>query len=191
MKNTEAPMGGDVNPTDLRLASGTQGTPGIMPGEESVVTDAISQTSMGQKTSGLMDAKEPGWESATSARQPSPTATSQVGDATRGDWGPDGPAGPGSGKKPGAFGMLSDFSEWANKNKMLAAIGANFIGGFFDSNKRAQTNYYNARTDEINTQIANGKSSPDMNFHLSGKVGFPTTAPTYRPVNVGLYGAKG
>lgn len=206
INSTEAPgvaeaLGsGGTNPTDMRLAAGTQTTP--MGSETSAIGDAISQ-SQGGATGGLMNANVGDTTSQLTDGDVGVGGRINGMDAASDSATANGIAGPGTVNagtrtpfntsvkgKTGVMSMFSDFSSWANKNPTLAMIGAQFVGGFFDANKRAQTNYYNAKTDEIRTQIENGKTSPNMNFR-TGSVGFPTQAPTYHPVNVGLYGAKG
>jgi hypothetical protein len=207
MKNGSAPgVAEAMNPTDMRLEQGTQASPlGMVEGEQSSVANALAQAPGGQ-TGGLFDADV----NPTDTRLANSTQTSTVGMDTsqsggisqlatdsnardqllaRGDV--TSQLGKAATKSRGVFDMFGDFSKWTNENKTLAMIAANFIGGAFDSKKRAETDFLNARADEIRTQMHNASDVPNMNLRLSGGVGFPTTNPVYHPPRVGLYTAKG
>jgi hypothetical protein len=83
-----------------------------------------------------------------------------------------------------AFGK---FGSWVKDNKELASMGQNFVGGFFDKNKQAQTNLYDARTanEVLDTDIKrqqqlNAKTMPNMaSLSVSGQNIFPGQPPTY------------
>ena len=76
-------------------------------------------------------------------------------------------------------------------DKNLLAIGANFVGGFFDDKKKAETDYYRSRTASEDAQRTNANSVPSLaGLKVSDKNIFPTNASTYTPVRVGLINAR-
>lgn len=98
-------------------------------------------------------------------------------------------------KPGGKFGVLDvfkGFGKWAEDNKMLAAIGANFIGGMFDDEKKAKTALYKTRAEAEKKQMENASAIPNMNFSTkSTGPTFPSTSPTYNPVRpAGLFTAR-
>ena len=76
-------------------------------------------------------------------------------------------------------------------DKGLLAIGANFVGGFFDDKKKAETDYYRSRTASEDAQRTNANSVPSLaGLRVSDKNIFPTSASTYTPTRVGLINAR-
>ena len=76
-------------------------------------------------------------------------------------------------------------------DKNLLAIGANFLGGFFDDKKKAETDYYRSRTASEDAQRTNANSVPSLaGLKVSDKNIFPASASTYTPVRVGLINAR-
>lgn len=85
--------------------------------------------------------------------------------------------------------MLKDKNGKYDKN--LLAIGANFVGGFFDDKKKAETDYYKSRTASEDAQRANANAVPTFGLKVNtSKNIFPTAAGTYNPTRVGLINAR-
>lgn len=85
--------------------------------------------------------------------------------------------------------MLKDKDGKYDKN--LLAIGANFVGGFFDDKKKAETDYYKSRTASEDAQRANANAVPTFGLKVNtAKNIFPTSAGTYNPTRVGLINAR-
>ena len=99
-------------------------------------------------------------------------------------------------KDTSVFSSLQKFADLLkNKDgtydKNLLAIGANFVGGFFDDKKKAETDYYRSRTASEDAQRTNANSVPSLaGLKVSDKNIFPTNASTYTPVRVGLINAR-
>ena len=99
-------------------------------------------------------------------------------------------------KDTSVFSSLQKFADMLkNKDgtydKNLLAIGANFVGGFFDDKKKAETDYYRSRTASEDAQRTNANSVPSLaGLKVSDKNIFPTNASTYTPVRVGLINAR-
>lgn len=85
--------------------------------------------------------------------------------------------------------MLKDKDGKYDKN--LLAIGANFVAGFFDDKKKAETDYYKSRTASEDAQRANANAVPTFGLKVNtSKNIFPTAAGTYNPTRVGLINAR-
>lgn len=86
------------------------------------------------------------------------------------------------------FDTLTKGSEWLNKNKELASMGGNFIGGMFDDQKQATADLLNVRADNEKQQMANANAVPSLSgMRLKSNTGvFNSTPQTYTPVRVGL-----
>ena len=99
-------------------------------------------------------------------------------------------------KDTSVFSSLQKFADLLkNKDgtydKNLLAIGANFVGGFFDDKKKAEADYYRSRTASEDAQRTNANSVPSLaGLKVSDKNIFPTNASTYTPVRVGLINAR-
>lgn len=129
-----------MNPTDIRLANGTQTTPFMTQGTKYVAEAA--------KSNSFMDTIK---------------------------------------------GFADLFKDDKGKlNKDMLSMGANFVGGFFDDKKKAETDYINAKNDELSTRRANANAIPDMSsLKVNPKNIFnSTTSPTYYGPRVGLMNAK-
>ncbi len=76
-------------------------------------------------------------------------------------------------------------------NKDMLSMTGKFIGGMFDEKTEAETDYYKAKTEELNFQMANGQNVPYVPMKLNGSVTFNKNAPTYKAPRVGsLYNAR-
>ncbi len=85
--------------------------------------------------------------------------------------------------------MLKDKDGKYDKN--LLSIGANFVGGFFDDKKKAETDYYKSRTASEDAQRSNANAVPTFGLKVNtSKNIFPTAAGTYNPTRVGLINAR-
>ena len=99
-------------------------------------------------------------------------------------------------KDTSVFSSLQKFADMLkNKDgtydKNLLAIGANFVGGFFDDKKKAETDYYRSRTASEDAQRTNANSVPSLaGLKVSDKNIFTPNASTYTPVRVGLINAR-
>lgn len=129
-----------MNPTDIRLANGTQTTPFMTAGTKYVAEAA--------KSNSFMDTIK---------------------------------------------GFADLFKDKDGKlNKDMLSMGANFIGGAFDDKKKAETDYLQARTDDLATKRSNASAIPDMSgLKVNPKSIFKaTTSPTYYAPRIGLMNAK-
>ena len=149
--------------------------------ESGMVTDAIAQSAPQQ--SSLMTAGAP--QTNVMGSPPASNALPQ------GDWGPDAPPGMAPPAPKGLVNMFKDFAAWTNENKTLTSIGASFIGGMFDGEKKARTEKYGAEAEFYRNRTRNASAVPNMNFRPSGPVGFPSTAPRYTAPQVSLFNARG
>lgn len=86
------------------------------------------------------------------------------------------------------FDTLVKGGEWMNKNKELAAMGSNLVGGMFDDQKQATADLLNVRADNEKQQMANANAVPSLSgMRLKPNTNvFNNTPQTYRPVRVGL-----
>lgn len=76
-------------------------------------------------------------------------------------------------------------------NKDMVSIAANFVGGAFDERKAAEADWLEAKTNEINQQMANASAVPNLDIRASGRVKFRRGQPTYyAPRAGGLYNAR-
>lgn len=90
------------------------------------------------------------------------------------------------------FSRLQGFGKFVKENKELSSIAANFIGGIFDDEKKAKTDYYQAAADATRAKTARGSDVPDMRAKLkqSGPI-WKTSSPTYNaPRPSGLFYAR-
>jgi len=80
----------------------------------------------------------------------------------------------------GIMDTLKKFGDFTKNNKDLTSIGANFIGGMFDDEKKAKTDYYEAGAEQIRSRIANGSAVPRYNVTSDQKKPmFGQSAPAY------------
>ena len=96
----------------------------------------------------------------------------------------------------GVLDTIKNVGGFMEQNKMLSAIGANFIGGYFDEKKGAETDLLKTRSETERAQsrlqqqqAANANSVPDitnLRVNPTADVYAGTTNKTYKPVRVGL-----
>ncbi len=108
----------------------------------------------------------------------------------------------------GIFDTIKGVGEFLGKNKELASLGLNFVGGMFDEKKKAEAEaakasvgLYNAKTgsellqqDILRQQTANANSVPDMTglkVNPAVKVFNTEAPPTYRAPRPGLINSTG
>jgi hypothetical protein len=196
MLDAPAPGMENVNPTDMRLAAGTQSTPM----EASGLADAGSTANMGSgltqnitQTNSLVSDAPKGLIDSANPTSPASTALAGPGDPGWGaDLGKDPVASltkPGEG---GIFGSLKKFSSFLNENKELTSMAGNFIGGMFDDRKKAETELLEARAATERQQLLNGSAIPNMNLRLKPQATiFRPGTPTYNAPRPGsLFYAK-
>lgn len=87
---------------------------------------------------------------------------------------------------------LKGFGDWAEKNKTLASIGANFIGGAFDKRKAAEVDLLKAQTAALQQQAANANDVPKLGLKLTPKASIFRTQPVAynAPMATGLFNAR-
>lgn len=119
---------------------------------------------------------------------------------------PPNPMAPAGGTPPNPFAqapkggnkVLDLFNEFIrDKDGKLSneakAFAMNFLGGAFDDEKKARTDFYKTRAEIERKQMENASAVPAMDFHLKKAPGgtFRQTTPVHRPVRpVGLFNAR-
>lgn len=184
MTQTQAPgLESTMNPTDMRLEAGTQTTPGGLmdaaapEAGTSAVTQAITEANpLANNPSPASQAMGPNPDvNPTDLRPAAGTQTSPLS---------GGPLG-------GSGGGILDTIKGFLADKETRSMLGNFIGGMFDQEKAAKTDYYSALTEQLRRQAANANAIPRLGLHLTPAAGgtFPTTTQTYHPPAVagGLY----
>lgn len=106
------------------------------------------------------------------------------------------------------FDTIGKVGDFMNKNKELASLGLNFVGGMFDDKKKAEAaqanaavGLYEAKTgsellqqDILRQQTANANAVPDMTglkLNPAVKVFNTEASPTYRAPRAGLINSTG
>jgi len=105
------------------------------------------------------------------------------------------------------FDSMKGIGEFMTKNKDLASLGMNFVGGMFDDKKKAETGQINATTglydaktqsellqqDILRQQTANANSVPDLTGLRvrQGQVYNTGPAPTHQAPRAGLINSTG
>jgi hypothetical protein len=178
----QAPAPGleNVNPTDMRLAAGTQTTPGGLfdAGSTANLDSGISQ-SIAQSNSLATEPSSLIGSAAPTAPMTPTTPTTPVAAAVQ----------PGA-SEGGIFGSLKKFSTFMNQNKELTSLAGNFIGGMFDEQKKQTAELLKARAETERQQLINGSAIPNMNLKLKPSTVFRPGAPTYNPPRTGLFDAR-
>lgn len=185
MTQTQAPgLESTMNPTDMRLEAGTQTTPSGLMDAGAADTAATGATQAAITEANPLAAQSPASQAMgagpnadvnpTDLRLAAGTQTSPMG-------------GPSFG---GGAGVLDTIKGFLADKENRSLLG-NFIGGMFDREKAAKTDYYSALTEQLRRQAANASAVPRLGLHLTPAPGgtFPTTTQTYRPPAVagGLY----
>jgi hypothetical protein len=167
-----------------------------LPDGGSVVQDAISQGTdlAGAGDAGLMFAGQDA-NAAASLGQRSLMQAGGLDPATFGDAGmmyagQDGKAattlggGPKTVKSGSVFDSLKRLftDKDGNVDKTMASIAANFVGGAFDSKKKAETDLYKTRTEAEKAQMKNGNDVPNLG------IGTKKTGPLFKPPGPTYYG---
>lgn len=187
LMQTPAPGLENVNPTDARLATGTQTTPmesaldaatgTATTGLDTSIQQAMTQQSpaaqaMGAGPSnGLMNSVGPAVEAnPTDLRLAAGTQATPMGNS-------------GS-----VFDTIKSFGRWMEENKTLSQIGASFVGGMFDPKGK----YYEDMAELEKRRSRNASDVPRLNPRLkqNGAM-FPTGRPTYTLPRVGLMNSVG
>lgn len=99
----------------------------------------------------------------------------------------------------GVFDTLKDVGEFMNKNKDLASMGLNFVGGMFDEKKKAEAEQakaaaelYGVRTQAERQQMINGNTVPDLTgMRFAPNVYNTPVPPVYTPPRGGLMNSTG
>jgi hypothetical protein len=163
-----------------------QPAPGLNPAQDYGTAAGSNSIEMG---GGLMDS-QPAAEASTvagaiqqSVAQASPAAQVMGAPAATGQTGGMPLAGglPKAEPDSSVFGSLKKFSAFLDQNKQLSSMLGSFIGGAFDDEKRAKSEYYQAGADNLKAQMRNANDVPRMAGRLNQRGPlFPSTAPTYR-----------
>lgn len=186
MIDTPAPGIENVNPTDMRLAAGTQATPmesSMQAGAETAGLDGNIQQAITQQSPAAQAISPPPADSLMNGAGPladvNPTDL-RLADGTQKP--------PMMGGKDGGsiFDTINAFGQWMEKNKTLSTIGASFVGGMFDPKGQ----YYEDMAELEKQRARNANDIPNLGLKLK-KTGpaFPTTRPTYTPPRIGLMNA--
>lgn len=189
-----------VNPTDARLATGTQSSPiGSSVAQETGGLNATSDLAT-QQNSLLKDATQTmGGPPARSLYDTADPLQSVAPRTPMQDAGADMDAGgitplrsSASGEKSILDTMKGLFLDKDGKvSKEALAFGFNFLGGAFDDRKKAEAEWLRARTETERAQLANGNAVPALGLKLAQKPTiFKPAGATYNPVQTGLYNAR-